>query len=82
MTVQEVAQTLASRMNCEVQPGDDPHAVTVQGKGYHFVVATFFGGWQTTLHVPEKAPVTYYGEAVEMLETRMKAKLSGRDDKF
>lgn len=82
MTLREVAAELASRMNAEVEPGENEHAVIVQGKGYHFVVATFFGGWQATLHIPERPPVTYYGETSQMLELRMKAKLTGRDDKF
>ncbi|MFZ5817381.1 MAG: hypothetical protein ACOY93_19120 [Bacillota bacterium] len=78
MTVSEVAAELARRMNCEVQPSEDPYQVKVQGKGYHFTVATFFGGWQATLHIPGQPPVTYYAEAVEMLELRLKGKLTGR----
>jgi hypothetical protein len=79
MTLQEVAEELARRMNCEVQPGDDPFAVTVNGKGYHYVVAPFFGGWQATLHLPGQKPQSWYGEAVDALEFRLKAKLSGRE---
>ena len=56
----------------------DAQSVTVRGKGYHFVVAGFFGGWQATLYIPEQEPVTFYGEAVEALELRLKGKLSGR----
>lgn len=82
MTLQEVAQELARRMNCAVQPGDDPYQVKVQGKGYHFIVAPFFGGWQATLHLPEKPPTAFYAEALEMLELRLKAKLSGRPADF
>ena len=78
MTVNEVAEELARRMNCEVQPSDNPFEVTVQGKGYHFIVGTFFGGWQATLHLPGYAPITYYAEAVEMLELRLKGRLTGR----
>ncbi|HLN65431.1 MAG TPA: hypothetical protein VK464_28235 [Symbiobacteriaceae bacterium] len=82
MTLQEVAAELAQRFEAEVLPSDNPYEMTVQGKGYHFVVAPFFGGWQSTLHLPEHPAVTYYAEAVEMLELRMKAKITGRDDKF
>jgi hypothetical protein len=78
MTLIEVAEELARRMNCEVQPSDNPWEVTVQGKGYHFVVASFFGGWQARLHLPGQAPVTFYGEAVDALELRLKGKLTGR----
>jgi len=79
MTLQEVATELARRMNCTVEPGsEDDAAVTVRGPGYHFVVSGFFGGWQATLYVPEQKPATFYGEAVEMLELRLKGKLSGR----
>lgn len=78
MTLTDVAAELAQRMNCVVQPSDNPWEITVQGKGYHFVVATFFGGWQATLHIPGQAPITYYGEAVEVLELRLKGKLTGR----
>lgn len=82
MTLQEVAAELAHRMNCEVQPGGDENGITVAGNGYHFVVAPFFGGWQATLYLPDQPPATWYGEAMEMLEIRMKAKLSGRDSNF
>lgn len=82
MTLQEVAQELAGRMNCEVEPSENPYEVKVQGKGYHFVLAPFFGGWQATLHLPEQKPVTWYGEAIDALELRLKAKLSGRDANF
>ncbi|HEY3363680.1 MAG TPA: hypothetical protein VGK74_01335 [Symbiobacteriaceae bacterium] len=82
MTLQEVAAELARRLNCEAQPGDNPFEIPVQGKGYHFVVAPFFGGWQATVHVPGQSPATFYAEALEMLETRLKAKLSGRDANF
>lgn len=78
MTLTDVAAELAQRMNCVVQPSDNPWEITVLGKGYHFVVATFFGGWQATLHIPGQAPITYYGEAVEVLELRLKGKLTGR----
>ncbi len=79
MTLHEVAEELARRMNCTAEPaGADAQSVTVRGKGYHFVVAGFFGGWQATLYVPDQEPVTFYGEAVEMLEIRLKGKLSGR----
>ena len=69
-------------MNCQVESSDDPTQVRVNGNGYHFVVAPFFGGWQATLHLPGQPPVTFYGEAVDMLESRLKAKLSGRDANF
>lgn len=82
MTLQEVAAELARRMDSEVEPGDNPFEITVRGKGYHFVVASFFGGWQVTLHLPGQKPLAFYGEAAEMLELRMKAKLSGRDPNF
>jgi hypothetical protein len=79
MRLQEVAAELARRMNCTVEPGpEDAAEVTVRGKGYRFVVAGFFGGWQATLYVPDQKPVTFYGEAVEMLEYRLKGWLSGR----
>lgn len=78
MTLTELAEALAQRMNCQVEPSDNPYEVTVQGKGYHFKVASFFGGWQATLYIPGQAPVTYYGEAVEALELRLKGKLTGR----
>lgn len=78
MTLREMAEELARRMNCEVQPSDNEWEITVQGKGYHFKVATFFGGWQTTLYIPEQPPVTFYGEAVDALELRLKGKLTGR----
>ncbi|MGE5676246.1 MAG: hypothetical protein ACM3XM_20585 [Mycobacterium leprae] len=82
MTLQEVAAELAQRTNCEVQPGDNPYEVMVKGNGYHFVVAPFFGGWQATLFVPGEKPVLFFAEVVEMLEARLKAKLSGRDHNF
>lgn len=82
LTLAEVANVLAQRMECQVVPGDDPYAIRLQGKGYHVVVGTFFGGWQATLHLPNSAPLTYYAEAVEMLELRLKAKLAGRDANF
>jgi len=82
VTLHEVAAELAQRMRCEVESGDDPNAITVRGKGYHYVVAPFFGGWQTTLYLPDQKPATFYAEAVEMLELRLKAKLSGRDADF
>lgn len=82
MSLQTVAAELAASMNAEVEPGENEHAITVRGKGYHFVVSTFFGGWQVTLHIPNRPPVTYYGESAQMLELRMKAKLTGRDDQF
>jgi hypothetical protein len=82
MTLAEVAAELARRMGCEVGDGGDPQAIPVYGKGYHFVVAPFFGGWQATLFVPDQKPVTFYAEAVEMLEVRLKAKLSGLDANF
>lgn len=82
MTLGEVAAALAQRMHCQVEPGEDPYQVKVQGKGYSFVVGTFFGGWQATLHLPDKPPVTFYAEAIDMLELRLKAKLSGRDANF
>lgn len=79
MTLHELAAELARRMNCTVEPtGGDAQAVTVRGKGYHVVVAGFFGGWQATLYVPDQDPVTFYGEAVEALEIRLKGRLSGR----
>lgn len=66
-------------MNCEAEPAvEDAAEITVRGSGYHFTVAPFFGGWQATLHLPAQAPVTFFGEAVEMLELRLKGKLSGR----
>lgn len=82
MTLQEVAEDLAKRINCQVMPGDNPYEVMLQGAGYQVAVATFFGGWQATLHIPEQKPVTFYAEAVDMLELRLKAKLSGRDSQF
>ncbi|HYG60124.1 MAG TPA: hypothetical protein VD902_18815 [Symbiobacteriaceae bacterium] len=82
MTLQEVAEELAGRMSCQVVPGDNPFEVRVEGKGYHIIVGTFFGGWQATLHLPDQKPQTWYAEAVEMLEARLKAKLSGRDANF
>lgn len=82
VTVQEVAAQLARSMNCEVVPGDSPYEVTIAGNGYRVVVAAFFGGWQATLHLPDQKPQTWYGEAVDMLELRLKAKLSGRDANF
>lgn len=82
MTLQEVAEELARRMDCAVQPGDNPFEITIQGKGYRVVVASFFGGWQATLHLPDQNPQTWYGEAVDMLELRLKAKLTGRDANF
>lgn len=82
MTLQEVAAELAGRMECQVEPSDNPYEVTVRGKGYHFAVAPFFGGWQVTLHLPDQKPLAFFGEAVEMLELRLKAKLSGRKHDF
>lgn len=82
MTLMEVAERLASQMEAAVVPGEDRWSVTVQGKGYHFVVATFFGGWQSTLYIPDQKPIVFYGETAEMLEARMKAKLTGRDHQF
>lgn len=82
MTLTEVAESLASRMEAEVLPGEDRWSIKVQGKGYHFVVATFFGGWQSTLYIPDQKPLIFYGETAEMLEARMKARLSGRDHQF
>jgi hypothetical protein len=82
LTLEEVAAVLAQRMDAEVQPSDNPYEIKVQGKGYHFVVAPFFGGWQSTVYIPNQAPATWYAEAVEMLELRMKAKLTGRDANF
>lgn len=82
MTLQEVAEELAQRMNCQVEPGGSQQGVTVHGHGYFFVVAPFFGGWQATLHLPNATPQTFYAEAAEMLELRLKAKLSGRDANF
>jgi hypothetical protein len=82
MTLAEVAETLAARMEAAVVPGEDRFQIKVQGKGYYFVVSTFFGGWQSTLHIPDQAPLTFYAETAEMLEARMKAKLSGRDHQF
>lgn len=82
MTLQEVAAELARSLNCEVQPDENPYEVKLQGKGYQVVVATFFGGWQATLHLPDHKPQTWFGEAAEMLELRLKAKLSGRDANF
>jgi hypothetical protein len=32
--------------------------------------------------VPDQKPVTFYAEALEMLELRIKAKLTGRDHNF
>lgn len=82
MTLQEVAAELAQGLNCEVQPEETPGEVKLQGKGYFVVVAPFFGGWQATLHLPDHKPQSWFGEAVEMLELRLKAKLSGRDANF
>lgn len=82
MTLMEVAENLASRMEATVIPGEDRWNIKVQGKGYHFIVATFFGGWQSTLYIPDQAPLNFYGETAEMLEARMKAKLTGRDHQF
>lgn len=82
MRLQEVAETLAVRMDAAVLPGENPYEIMIQGKGYRVAVGTFFGGWQATLHLPDKPPVTFYGEAAEMLELRLKAKLTGRDANF
>ncbi|HYF92318.1 MAG TPA: hypothetical protein VD969_08715 [Symbiobacteriaceae bacterium] len=82
MTLQEVAAQLAQGLNCEVVDGEQPGEVKLQGKGYHVVVAPFFGGWQATLHLPDHKPQSWYGEAAEVLELRLKAKLSGRDANF
>lgn len=82
LTLNEVATHLAQRMNCEVEPGEDPNQITVRGNGYSYVVAPFFGGWQATLHLPGKPPTTFFSEAAEMLELRLKAKLAGRDANF
>lgn len=82
MTLAEVAQELATNLNAEVVPGDDPFQVKVQGKGYHFVVATFFGGWQSTLYLPDQQPTIFYGETAAMIEARMRAKLTGKDHQF
>lgn len=79
MTLAEIAAELARRMNCEAEPAEEGASeITVRGKGYHFTVAPFFGGWQATLHLPSQQPVTFFGEALEMLELRLKGKLSGR----
>lgn len=78
MSLSDIAAELAQRMACTVQPSDDPFSVTVQGKGYHFTVAAFFGGWQATLYLPDQEPTTFYGEALDALELRLKGKLSGR----
>jgi hypothetical protein len=83
VTLQEVAEELARRMEAQVQPsGESPQEIMVEGKGYHFIVAPFFGGWQATLYLPDRPPSPFYGEALEMLELRMKAKLSGRQANF
>lgn len=82
LTLEDVANILAERMKCQTVPGDDPFVVKLEGKGYHLVVATFFGGWQATLHVPNTAPITYYAETVDMLELRLKARLAGRNANF
>jgi hypothetical protein len=82
MTLPEMAEELARRMDCEVQPGDNPYEITIKGKGYHVVVGSFFGGWQATLHLPDHKPQTWYGEAVDVLELRLKARLTGRDADF
>jgi len=82
VTLQEVAAELATRMNCEVQPDENPYEVILQGKGYTVAVAPFFGGWQATLKIPDQKPQTWYGEALEVLELRLKARLSGRESNF
>jgi hypothetical protein len=82
VTLQEVAAELAARMNCEVQPAENPYEVTLQGKGYCVIVAPFFGGWQATLQIPDQKPQTWFGEALEVLELRLKARLSGRESNF
>ncbi|HWI51310.1 MAG TPA: hypothetical protein VNT01_04135 [Symbiobacteriaceae bacterium] len=82
MTLREVGEELARRMNCETLPEENPYEVKLQGKGYQVVVAPFFGGWQATLHIPDQKPQTWYGEALEMLEVRLKARLTGRDANF
>jgi hypothetical protein len=82
LTLQEVAGNLARRLDAEVVPGEDQYAVTIQGKGYRVVVGTFFGGWQAALHLPDQKPLTFYAEGVDMLELRIKAKLTGRDPNF
>lgn len=70
-------------MDAEVDDaGENPYAVMVKGKGYRFEVAPFFGGWQATLILPDQEPITFYTEALEMLELRLKAKLGGRDANF
>ena len=82
MSLQEVAEELARRLDAQVEPSENPYERNVLGKGYNVVVGTFFGGWQATLHLPDQKPLTFYAEAVEMLELRIKAKLTGRDHNF
>jgi len=91
MTLQEVAQELARRLDARVEPvvapkseseEAQPAEVCIQGKGYQVVVSPFFGGWQATLHLPKEAPLAFFAENVDMLESRLKAKLTGRDYRF
>jgi hypothetical protein len=83
LTLQEVAEELARRLDAQVEPaGENPYERKVLGKGYSVLVGTFFGGWQATVNVPDQKPVTFYAEALEMLELRIKAKLTGRDHNF
>jgi len=82
LTLEEVASELAGRMECDVLPIVHPAGVILQGKGYQVVVSSFFGGWQAILKLPDKPPLSYYGETAGMLETRLKAKLTGRESQF
>lgn len=77
MTLSEVADWLARRMNCTVEAGENPYEMTLVGQGYRVLLSSFFGGWQATLRMGDRQPIAFYGESAEMLETRLKAKLSG-----
>lgn len=82
MTLQEVATELARRLDAELEPAEKPEERRIQGKGYQVVVTPFFGGWQATLLIPGEKPLPFFCEAVEMLEARLKAKLTGKEYRF
>jgi hypothetical protein len=82
LTLHEVAEELARRLDAQVEPGENPYERKLLGKGYNVLVGTFFGGWQATVNLPDQKPLTFYAEALDMLELRIKAKLTGRDHNF
>jgi len=82
MTLQEVAAELARRLDAELQPQENPDERLIQGKGYQIVVAPFFGGWQATLLIPGDKPLPFFCENVDMLEVRIKARLTGKEYRF